>query len=182
VPSGAFTQVNWRVNLELVSRVVAGARARAARSFLDLYAGVGNFAIPLASAGLSGVAIEKNRSAARALSEAARAQKLACEAVAGEVGSSLARLVKKGQRFELVVLDPPRAGAKDAVRGVLSLAPQTIAYVACDPVTLARDVRALRSGGFELVEVTCFDMFPQTHHVETLAWLSRGVGSGGAVT
>jgi tRNA/tmRNA/rRNA uracil-C5-methylase (TrmA/RlmC/RlmD family) len=71
------------------------------------------------------------------------------------------------------VLDPPRAGAKDVVEPLVELAPKSVAYVACDPVTLARDVKLLCARGYALDSVTAFDMFPQTHHVEVLAWLSR---------
>jgi 23S rRNA (uracil1939-C5)-methyltransferase len=72
-----------------------------------------------------------------------------------------------------VVLDPPRAGAKDALRGIVTLRPTAIAYVSCDPVTLARDLREIVAAGYRLESVRCFDMFPHTHHVETLAWLDR---------
>lgn len=173
VPPGAFTQVNWSVNVELVSRVLSGAKARAAASFLDLYSGVGNFSVPLARAGLRGVAVERNRAAVKALGTALAEQKLEVELVADEVETGLERLVRARRRFDLAVLDPPRAGAKDALTALLRLEPRGIAYVACDPVTLARDARVLLAQGFELVEVVCFDMFPQTHHVETLAWFSR---------
>jgi 23S rRNA (uracil1939-C5)-methyltransferase len=182
VPSGAFTQVNWSVNEELVGHVVRGAKARGAEKFLDLYAGVGNFSVPLCRAGLRGVAVERDRSAARALRDALKQQALECEALSAEVRGSLERFVRAGRRFDLVLLDPPRVGAKDAVPSLISLAPTTIAYVACDPVTLARDLRALRSGGYALDGVVCFDMFPQTHHVETLVWLTRTSPSSDSLT
>jgi tRNA/tmRNA/rRNA uracil-C5-methylase (TrmA/RlmC/RlmD family) len=72
-----------------------------------------------------------------------------------------------------VVLDPPRAGAKGALPGIATLRPRAIAYVSCDPVTLARDLKELVLAGYRLESVRCFDMFPHTHHVETLAWLDR---------
>jgi 23S rRNA (uracil1939-C5)-methyltransferase len=89
------------------------------------------------------------------------------------VTRALAELSRAKRRFELAVLDPPRSGAKSALSGILVLEPRAIAYVACDPVTLARDVRELVGKGFGISGVTCFDMFPKTHHVETLAWLER---------
>jgi 23S rRNA (uracil1939-C5)-methyltransferase len=175
VPDGAFTQVNWDVNAELVGRVVAGARTQGAASFLDLYAGVGNFSVPLAHTGLRGVAVEQHRGAVSGLRAALAEQKLDCEVVLGDVEGSLERLRRAKRRFDLVILDPPRAGAKEVVPKLLALAPQRIAYVACDPVTLARDARALLAGGYTLAELVCFDMFPQTHHVETLAWFARPI-------
>jgi len=88
------------------------------------------------------------------------------------VRSELAKL-RRAQRFDLIVLDPPRSGARDLLPELLHCAPSHIAYCACDPVTLARDLRALCDEGYALQELTAFDMFPQTHHFETLAWLSR---------
>jgi 23S rRNA (uracil1939-C5)-methyltransferase len=92
---------------------------------------------------------------------------------ARDVASALGELSGKPERFDLVLLDPPRTGAKEALPGLAALEPKAIAYVACDPVTLARDVRALGEKGWRVVSVACFDMFPKTHHVETLAWLER---------
>ena len=172
VPSRAFTQVNWAVNEALVAAVLAGAAARGVGSVLDLYAGVGNFTLPLLRAGHPAVAVELDGHALRALADAAKAQSLKCETISGDVARVLARLAKRKGAFDLVLLDPPRAGAKDALAPLLALAPRFIAYVSCDPVTLARDVRTLTASGWELGEVTCFDMFPQTHHVETLAWFA----------
>jgi 23S rRNA (uracil1939-C5)-methyltransferase len=177
VPSGGFTQVNWVVNAALVAAVVDGARRCGARSFLDLYAGVGNFSVPLARAGLRGVAVELERTAAAALREALREQSLAgVEVLAGDVAGTLPRLSRKLRGVELALLDPPRSGAKSAVMPLVALEPQNVAYVACDPVTLARDLRGFLDAGFALEELRCFDMFPQTHHVETLAWLRRSPG------
>ncbi|HTQ08393.1 MAG TPA: RsmD family RNA methyltransferase [Polyangiaceae bacterium] len=178
VPGGGFTQVNWAVNAALVAAVVDGARRRGARSFVDLYAGVGNFSVPLARAGLRGAAVELERTAAAALREALREQELeGVEVITGDVAGTLPRLARKRRGVELALLDPPRSGAKAAVLPLVALAPKCIAYVACDPVTLARDLRAFHDAGFSLVELRCFDMFPETHHVETLAWLETAATS-----
>jgi 23S rRNA (uracil1939-C5)-methyltransferase len=82
-------------------------------------------------------------------------------------------LVHEGQRFELVLLDPPREGAPDVVAGIVGLEPRSVAYVACDPVTLARDLKPLLAAGLKIASVSAFDMFPRTHHFETLIWLDR---------
>jgi 23S rRNA (uracil1939-C5)-methyltransferase len=79
--------------------------------------------------------------------------------------------VREGQRFDLVVLDPPREGAPEVVAGIAGLAPRAVAYVACDPVTLSRDLKPLLGAGFQIRSVQAFDMFPRTHHFETLVWL-----------
>jgi 23S rRNA (uracil1939-C5)-methyltransferase len=172
-PWAAFTQVNPAVNAALVEAVTAGAATRPTPTFLDLYAGSGNFSLPLAAAGRSGVMVELERTAAEAARREAASRGLSLEVLPLDAARGLAKLVARRTRFELVVLDPPRAGAKDALRGIVTLRPTAIAYVSCDPVTLARDLREIVAAGYRLESVRCFDMFPHTHHVETLAWLDR---------
>ena len=76
-------------------------------------------------------------------------------------------------QVDFLLLDPPRAGAENAViAGILALRPARITYVSCDPATLARDLKKLIAGGYALGSVVAFDMFPQTHHVETIIHLS----------
>ncbi len=173
VPVGAFSQVNWAVNRKLVAAVVEGARSRAARRFCDLYAGAGNFGLPLLAAGLEGLLVEGHRGAVEAARRAAREQCLGGEFRAQDVALAASELRRAGRSFELVVLDPPRAGAFDILDDLAAIAQRSIAYVACDPVTLARDLRWLSAHGFRLEQVTAYDMFPHTHHFETLAWLER---------
>jgi len=75
---------------------------------------------------------------------------------------------------DFVLLDPPRAGAESAViKGILALQPAEISYVSCDPATLARDLKKLLAGGYVISSISAFDLFPQTHHVETVVRLLR---------
>jgi 23S rRNA (uracil1939-C5)-methyltransferase len=174
VGPAAFTQVNWAVNQALVSAVVAGAKARGVRRFLDLYAGAGNFTLPLLAGGMSGIAIDHTDAAITNAARSAREKHLAGGTfLAGDVGARLRRIAHSGERFDLVLIDPPRTGARDVLPWVIELRPQHLALCACDPVTLARDLRTLARAGWQLDEVTGFDMFPRTHHVEALAWMRR---------
>ena len=172
IPADAFSQINEAVNRELVAAVVAGAEARALTSFCDLFAGVGNFALPLARLGLTGVMVERTPSAVAAAQRAAAEQNIPkLKARTADASKALADLVREGQRFDLVVLDPPREGAPDVMAGIPGLAPRAVAYVACDPVTLSRDLKPLLAAGLRVCSVQAFDMFPRTHHFETLVWL-----------
>ncbi|HWA71456.1 MAG TPA: class I SAM-dependent RNA methyltransferase [Polyangiaceae bacterium] len=174
VPADAFVQVNWEVNLLLVQALGDGARTRGVRRFLDLYAGAGNFTLALAAAGLSGVSVEGHPSAARAARRSLEAYGFSkVEVHAADVRTALGALDPRAEPFDLAVLDPPRAGAAEILASLVALSPRTIAYCSCDPVTLSRDLQRLTKRGYVLEALSAFDMFPGTHHLEALAWLSR---------
>lgn len=171
----AFVQVNREVNRALVNAVVTGALARGAARFLDLYAGAGNFSLMLAAAGLSGISVEAHPGAAASAERSLGryGYETRVSVVTGDVRRALPKLGKRAQGADLAVLDPPRAGAAEILSALVVCAPRHVAYVSCDPVTLARDVRTLGELGYRLTSVEGFDMFPGTHHVEALAWLER---------
>jgi len=173
VSGPAFTQVNWAMNQRLIQALLDGAQEREANTFCDLYCGAGNFSLPLLKRGLSGIGIEGSKAAILAAKRAATEHGLtSARFIAGDIKETLAKLPRTDS-FDLLVLDPPRSGARDIIPELIRRAPRDIAYCACDPVTLARDLRTLCDSAYSLVAVTGFDMFPQTHHFETLAWLSR---------
>ncbi len=138
----------------------------------DLYGGVGLFSATLADLGATDiVTVESSRRA----TEHARANlaPLDVTAVTARVDRYLAGL-PSGASAGTVVLDPPRAGAGRAVVDALhALAPEAIAYVACDPVALARDLGTFRGHGWRVSRMRAFDLFPHSHHFETVALLTR---------
>jgi 23S rRNA (uracil1939-C5)-methyltransferase len=172
-PPGAFTQVNWAANFALVRAVLDGAASRAVRSACDLYCGAGNFTLPLAKAGVECVGVDRVGAALEVAGRTAREQGLGARFTAGQVPAVLDRFARERRHFELILLDPPRAGARAAIDAVAALEPRWVAMCSCDPVTWARDLRALADKGYLLEEVRAFDLFPQTHHVEALAWMRR---------
>jgi len=179
IPADAFSQINVAVNQKLVAAVTRGAELRKLTTFCDLFAGVGNFALPLSRLGLSGVMVERTPSAVQAAQRAAAEQGLSrLKARTADAARALSDLVREGQRFELVVLDPPREGAPEVVAGIPGLEPRAVAYVACDPATLSRDLKPLVAAGLRVVSVQPFDMFPRTHHFETLVWLEAPPKAG----
>lgn len=175
VPLDAFLQVNTAVNAELVRTLVAGAVERNAARALDLYSGAGNFSLPLAAAGLEVTAVELQGSAARAAARAADEQGLRCESIADAADAATARLIEQGRRYDVVVLDAPRAGARHVLGPVGELGPRAVALCSCNATTFARDAEGLTRLGYVLETVSLFDMFPHTEHVEILAWFGRGL-------
>ncbi len=170
VPTSAFSQVNRSINALLVRDVVHSATLRGLRSFVDAYAGAGNFTLPLLAAGLVGESIDSAPSGIVAARGVARDRGLPFIGFnVGDARGQFEILVRNRRQFDLVLLDPPRAGAKDVLPLALRLQPQLIAIIACDPVSLARDLKSLLAAGAKLEALTVYDMFPQTHHIETLA-------------
>jgi 23S rRNA (uracil1939-C5)-methyltransferase len=168
----SFFQVNRFLVDELARRATAGAAGRLA---LELYAGVGLFSLQLANTFERVVAAEANPAATRDLEENIRAAPGGppIEARTQQAEELLARY---HGHPELVLLDPPRTGISDVVRGrLVALGASEIRYVSCDPATLARDLAGL-SSAYELAEIELFDLFPQSFHMETLVRLRRKAG------
>jgi tRNA/tmRNA/rRNA uracil-C5-methylase (TrmA/RlmC/RlmD family) len=142
------------------------------RTHYDLYGGVGLFAATLAD--LGGTDIVTVESSARATQHAAaNLAPLDVKAVTARVDRFLSTQ-KSGGRTGAVILDPPRAGAgRQVVDAVHALAPEAIAYVACDPVALARDLGTFRTLGWKVDRLRGFDLFPHSHHFEVVALLTR---------
>lgn len=171
VADGGFWQVHPGAPDVLVTTVLEMLGPQPGEAALDLYAGVGLFtAFLLDTVGETGrvVAVEGDR-AASALSAT---NCPGAEVTAGDVSTVLASAYP--DRFDLVVLDPPREGARRAVvEQVVARGPRAVAYVACDPAALARDVAIFAEHGYGLRELRAFDLFPMTHHVECVALLTR---------
>jgi len=167
VPVGGFWQVHPGAAETLVAAVTSMLAPRATERLLDLYAGVGLFAGALAPLVQSGVAVESNPRATRAAR--ANLADLPVTVVRARVDRWLR---EQTERFDVVVLDPPRNGAgRDVVTALAGLRPRAIAYVACDPSALARDLATFAGLGYRLARLRAFDLFPMTAHVECVALL-----------
>jgi 23S rRNA (uracil1939-C5)-methyltransferase len=174
VPLDAFLQVNTLVNRALVAAVRELARERGVQRFVDLYAGSGNLGLPLLRDGKIGVCVEVQPSALPALDRACLEQDLPRPSLRAESAEHAARaLFEAGERFDLVILDAPRAGVKTGIEHMAALTRRSLAVCSCNPESLARNLRSLTALGFVLERLLLFDMFPNTRHVEVLAWLER---------
>ncbi|MEW6218092.1 MAG: class I SAM-dependent RNA methyltransferase [Thermodesulfobacteriota bacterium] len=173
VAPGSFYQVNGRQNEALVACVLALAQAAPGRRILDLFCGMGNLSLPLARAGAQVLGLDQAASAIHAALANAEAGGLAGRArfETAEAAAGLARLQAAGRCFDLVLLDPPRGGCPEVAQ-LLARSPCPAALVvSCDPVTLMRDLSTLLAAGYALDRLQPLDMFPQTHHLETVALL-----------
>jgi tRNA/tmRNA/rRNA uracil-C5-methylase (TrmA/RlmC/RlmD family) len=172
VPLDGFWQVHPAAAETLTATVVEMLRPAAGEISWDLYGGAGLFAAALAErTGARTTLVESS-----AVGVAAARANLAdqpVEVVPARVDAALRRRRITGP-VDLVVLDPPRAGAGAAVvKAVVAARPRAVAYVACDPAALARDVATFRELGWELKQLRAFDCFPMTQHVECVALLER---------
>ncbi|NUK14365.1 class I SAM-dependent RNA methyltransferase [Streptomyces lunaelactis] len=172
VGMGGFWQVHPQAADILVKAVMQGLMPRKGESALDLYCGVGLFAGAIAERIGEGGAVLGIESTKRAV-EDARHNLQDLERVRIEHGKVEQVLPRTGiTETDLIVLDPPRAGAgKQTVKHLAGLGARRIAYVACDPAALARDLAYFREGGYKPRTLRAFDLFPMTHHVECVAIL-----------
>ncbi|MGW9628742.1 class I SAM-dependent RNA methyltransferase [Microbacterium sp. NPDC055521] len=172
--AAGFWQVHPRAAEALhdaVGQALAG-RVDPDATHFDLYGGVGLFAATLAEHGANDiVTVESDRRATE--HAAANLADVDVHAVTARVDRFLTG-IPDGARAGAVVLDPPRAGAgRGVVEAVSALDPEAVVYVACDPVALARDLGTFRELGWDVSSLRAFDLFPHSHHVESVALLSR---------
>jgi tRNA/tmRNA/rRNA uracil-C5-methylase (TrmA/RlmC/RlmD family) len=165
VAADGFWQAHSAAPAVLVKAVLDGLQPRPGERALDLYCGVGLFAGALADAGCRVTGIEGDRTAV----ELAARNVPSARFLSGDVAR---RLGQVRHATDLVVLDPPRTGAGARVlRQVAGLRPRAIAYVACDPAALGRDLRTAAELGYRPASIAAYDLFPMTHHVECVAIL-----------
>ncbi|WP_371230127.1 23S rRNA (uracil(1939)-C(5))-methyltransferase RlmD [Pseudomonas sp. QE6] len=172
---GDFVQVNAPVNEAMVAQALDWLKPAADERVLDLFCGLGNFALPLARqvrevVGVEGVQAMVDRAAANA-----RANGLANTRFhQADLSKPLAGALWAAEDFTAVLLDPPRDGAFEAAREMRSLGAERVLYVSCNPATLARDAGELARQGYRLKRAGILDMFPQTAHVEAMALFEAG--------
>lgn len=172
---GDFVQVNAQVNTAMVEQALAWLAPQADERVLDLFCGLGNFALPLARQAREVVAVEGvqamvDRAAANARSNNVHNARF----FQADLSQPLAGSGWAAEGFSAVLLDPPRDGAFEVVQGIARLKAKRLVYVSCNPATLARDAQVLVGQGYRLKRAGILDMFPQTAHVEAMALFEAG--------
>lgn len=166
-----FTQVNLGINNEIVRLATSLLEPRPDDTVLDLFCGIGNFSLPLATLAKRVFGFENSATAV------CRAQQNAVSNNISNAEFILADLMYADDWMRvdatLALLDPPRSGALEISRRIGETSVQRIVYVSCNPKTLGRDTRVLVEAGFQLVKAGVIDMFPHTSHVESIALFER---------
>ncbi|MYM62568.1 TRAM domain-containing protein [Pseudomaricurvus sp. HS19] len=170
-----FSQVNRAVNQQMVLQALQWLQLQAGDRAMDLFCGVGNFALPMARQAGKVLAVE----AVDAMVEAGRQNgALNCidsvHFLALDLESQALKGLIRQEKINKVLLDPPRAGARFVCEQLAATAIERLVYVSCNPASFARDAAILAAGGFELDSLRVLDMFPHTSHVETMALFVRG--------
>ena len=171
VSAGTFFQVNTPVAELMVEAILAELPQKKDLTILEVYCGAGLFSAFLAKKAERLLAIEASSSACNDF------MFILDEFVNVELFEAPAEVVIPSLEIkpDLVLVDPPRSGLdRTVLQGILTMGAQKIVYVSCDPTTLARDARYLINGGYMLSQVTPFDMFPQTYHIESISiWIQE---------
>ena len=171
--AGGFAQIHLQQNRRLVEMVVRGSAVGSTDSVLDMYCGMGNFSLPLARRAARVTGVEDyapSITSARRNASAAGLDNTTFYAAAVE-----GYLRQCTAAVDVVVLDPPRSGARAALDGIMALRPRTIVYVSCDPHTLMRDL-AILGRDYSVTTIQAVDMFPHTCHTEAVAILTARRG------
>jgi len=169
-----FTQVNGGSNRHMIESLLTLGNFHEHDGVLELYAGAGNFTLPIARRVKDIVAVEGTHAAIT--NAKLNAQRYNLENISwhcAAVPQAVAQLKRQRKKFSKIVLDPPRTGAKGIETDLAALSAATICYISCNPTTMARDLAALTKHGYKLRTVQAADFFPHTFHVESLAIMTR---------
>lgn len=170
VSANSFFQVNTAMATQMVEHLLANLELTPESTVLDVYCGVGLFSAFIAPKVKTLIGVELSPNACEDFVENLDAfDNIAIYEDAAE--KALPHLDTKA---DIVMVDPPRAGlAPAALDAIVTMEPHTIAYISCDPATLARDGKRLTQQGYTLLHVTPFDLFPQTYHIESISFWAR---------
>ncbi|WP_299006444.1 23S rRNA (uracil(1939)-C(5))-methyltransferase RlmD [uncultured Shewanella sp.] len=167
--AGNFIQVNSAVNQMMVSQAIDWLAPKKDERVLDLFCGVGNFSIPLARMAAEVIGVEGVLDMVKQAQ--VNAEQNGVENVSfyhGDLSSDLSKAPWLG-KVDKILLDPARAGAYETLKWLKKLKPSALVYVSCNPASLARDAELILQQGYQLTKMGMIDMFPQTHHLESMA-------------
>lgn len=171
-----FTQVNAEINKKMLVEVIDLLDLKKSDRVLDLFCGLGNFTLPLATRAAAVVGVEGVvEMVARGIENAERNNIKNVSFYAADLARPIIKKEWMAEKFEKVLIDPPRSGALEILADIAACSPEKIVYISCNPATLARDAGVLGNKGYTLLAAGVLDMFPQTAHVESIALFEPAV-------
>jgi 23S rRNA (uracil1939-C5)-methyltransferase len=175
IQPGVFVQANWEINCAIMETLRSWGLSF--EKVLDLYAGMGNFlfSFMFEKEAKKFLGVDTDLRAIEDGLYTAEKEKLNGRLDLRNISAmeALYEAVKKGEEFDLVLLDPPRGGCKELMRLLSEVAKKYIIYISCDAPTLVRDLLLFKNLNYQLIKLCLFDMFPQTYHFEVVALLER---------
>jgi len=170
-----FFQINPAQTEVLYNKAMELAQINKEDIVIDTYSGVGSLTLFLAKKAKKVIGFEINENSVKKSFENAKKNKIEnIDFISGDVTKNLPEWVKNGNKCDILVLDPPRKGATTEFwDSVIEVNPRKIIYISCYPSTLARDLKYLKDFGYIAKETTPVDMFPKTHHIETVTLIEK---------
>ena len=171
----AFFQINHAQTERLYALAADFAALTGGETLLDLYCGIGSIGLSMADRAARLIGVEVVETAVRNAAENAAANGIAnAEFFCGDAGEIAESLAASGSRPDVIVFDPPRKGLSlEAIDAAVSMRPDRMVYVSCDPATFARDAKLLAERGYALADFAAADLFPRTKHVECVGLLAK---------
>lgn len=168
-----FIQVNAEANAAMVQQAMTWLDVQPGDKILDLFCGAGNFSLPAASLGAEVLGVEGDATMVKRASENATRNGLKAAFKQADLFAADASKHWRGEQFNKLLLDPPRAGAKDIDKILREQKLEKLVYISCNPASMARDLEGLQKLGLRVVKAGCIDMFPHTPHLEVMTLLER---------
>jgi 23S rRNA (uracil1939-C5)-methyltransferase len=170
-----FFQINPEQTEVLYTKALEVAKVNENDIVIDTYSGVGSLTLFLAKKAKKVIGFEINENSVEKAFQNAKKNKIEnVDFIAGDVTTELPKWVEAGNKCDILVLDPPRKGATTEFwDSVIKVSPRKIIYISCYPATLARDLNYIKDLGYITKDVTPIDMFPKTHHIETVTLIEK---------
>ena len=175
ISAKSFYQINPVQTEVLYGKAMEFAALTGQETVIDAYCGIGTIGLVASDSAARVIGVELNRDAVRdAIANCKRNGVKNARFYGSDAGEFMTAMAQNGETADVLFLDPPRAGSSpEFLRSALRLAPKTIVYISCNPETQARDLAVLTGGGYKVRAIQPVDMFPHTHHVETVVRLVR---------
>ena len=165
-----FTQINYAINIQMVDRALELLEIEPNDKVLDLFCGIGNFTLPIATKCMTATGVEGNKTAVLQAKQNATSNNLKnIEFYITDLTKELPNLEWAKKEYDKILLDPPRTGGEEICKQIKKFNAKKIVYVSCNPATFARDAKIIVDSGYTLQNLTLADMYPHTSHIETIA-------------